>query len=45
MSTNWPSLLNLGYKIPKDIALLSFTGGPMYKLIKPSITCVNQNGK
>ena len=45
MSTNWSSLLNLGYKISDEIALLSFKDGPMYEFIKPSITCVNQNGK
>ena len=38
-------ILNLGYKIPDDIALLGFTDGPMYKFIKPSITCVNQHGE
>ena len=38
-------LLNLGYKIPSDIALLGFTDGPMYEFIKPSITCVNQHGE
>ena len=38
-------LLNLGYKIPDDIALLGFTDGPMYEFIKPSITCVNQHGE
>ena len=34
-------ILNLGYKIPNDIAVLGFTDGPMYRFIKPSITCVN----
>ena len=38
-------LLNLGYKIPSDIAILGFTDGPMYEFIKPSITCVNQHGE
>jgi LacI family transcriptional regulator len=38
-------ILNLGYKIPNDIAVLGFTDGPMYKFIKPSITSVNQHGE
>ena len=45
MSTNLSSLLNPGYKIPNDIALLSFNGRSMYEFIKPSISCDNQNGK
>ena len=38
-------LLNLGYKIPKDIAILGFTDGPIFKYVKPSVTSIDQHGE
>ena len=38
-------LLNLGFKIPKEIAILGFTDGPLFKYTKPSITSVDQHGE
>ncbi len=38
-------LLNLGFKIPEEIAILGFTDGPLFKYTKPSITSVDQHGE
>lgn len=38
-------LLNIGFKIPKEIAILGFTDGPLFKYTKPSITSVDQHGE
>tara|TARA_B100001564_G_scaffold347308_1_gene347921 strand:+ start:392 stop:1399 length:1008 start_codon:yes stop_codon:yes gene_type:complete len=38
-------LLDLGFKIPKEIAILGFTDGPLFKYTKPSITSVDQHGE
>ena len=38
-------LLNLGYKVPKDIAIIGFTDGPIFKYVKPSITSIDQHGE
>ena len=38
-------LLDLGFKIPKEIAILGFTEGPIFKYTKPSITSVDQHGE
>lgn len=38
-------LLNLGFKIPKEIAILGFTDGPLFKYTIPSITSVDQHGE
>ena len=38
-------LLNLNFNIPKDIAIVGFTDGPLFEYTKPSITSVNQHGE
>ena len=38
-------LLNIGFKIPEEIAILGFTDGPLFKYTKPSITSVDQHGE
>ena len=38
-------LLNLNLNIPKDIAIVGFTDGPLFEYTKPSITSINQHGE
>jgi len=38
-------ILNIGLKIPKDIAIIGFTNDPIFKHIKPSITSMDQHGE
>ena len=38
-------LLDLGIKIPNEIAILGFTDGPLFEYTKPSITSINQHGE